>query len=157
MTATISSCVRDCGPGQLQPSARQLIGEQRAGADPGQIPFVNRLFGEGRVRAAHDVTGADLGAPRVEGVDGEEGCPQAHPLQAASDGGVLDLLILVPAKAGRLLGQAVVDVHRRQGHHPLHPPLPGKREQFDGGVPDGAWVEEQGGDALQEGGDRVGP
>jgi hypothetical protein len=48
--------------GQHGTSAHQLIGEQRAGADLGQIPFVDRRFGEGRVRDANDVTGADLGA-----------------------------------------------------------------------------------------------
>jgi len=100
-----------------------------------------------------DVTGADLGAPGVEGVDGEEAGPQAHPLQAACDGGVLDLLVPIPAIAGRLLVEVVVDVDRRQCHHPPHPPLPGEGQQFDGGGPDGAWVQEQGGDALQERGD----
>jgi hypothetical protein len=36
-------------------------------------------------------TGADLGTPRLEGVDGEGAGPQAHPPKAAGDGGVLDL------------------------------------------------------------------
>src|SRR5215213_3324514 len=108
-------------------------------------------FGEGRVWAANDVTGADLGAPREEGVGGEGAGPQADPLQAASDGGVLNLLVLVPIVPGWLLGEVVVDVDRRQHHHPLHPLLSGELQQFTGGLPDGAWVEEQGGDALQEG------
>jgi hypothetical protein len=47
--------------GQIQPLAHQLIGEQRAGTDPGQIPFVDQRFGESRVRTANDVTGADFG------------------------------------------------------------------------------------------------
>src|SRR5215207_8097706 len=106
---------------QLEPSANQFIGEQRAGAHPGHIPFVDRRFGEGRVQAANDVTGADLGAPREEGVGGEGVGPQADPLQAASDGGVLDLLVPVPVVPGWLLGEVVVDVERRHGHRPLHP------------------------------------
>jgi hypothetical protein len=145
--------------GELQssaPSAYQLIGEQRAGGDPGQIPFMDRRFGEGCVRALEDVASADLGVPRAEGVDGEGAGSQAHPLQAASGSRVLDLLVPVPSIAGRLLVEVVVDVHRGQCHHPLHPLFGGERQQFDGRGPDGAWVQEQSGDALQEGGYRVG-
>jgi hypothetical protein len=112
---------------------------------------MDRRFGEGCVRALEDVASADLGAPRAEGVDGEGAGSQAHPLQAASGSRVLDLLVSVPSIAGRLLVEVVVDVHRGQCHHPLHPLFGGERQQFDGRGPDGAWVQEQSGDALQEG------
>jgi hypothetical protein len=59
--------------------------------------------------------------------------------------------------AGRLGVEIVVDVHRRQRHHPLHSPLAGQRQQLARSKADGAWVQEQSGDALQKGSDRVGP
>ena len=145
---------------QLQPSAPsglEVVAAQRVGGDRGQVPFVDQRLGEAGVGVADDVARADLGAPGPQGVGREGAGPQAHPRKAAGDGGVLDLLVPVPLVAGWLLVQGIVDVRRRQGHHPLHSPMAGQRHQLDGGEPDGARVQEQGGDALQVGRNRGGP
>lgn len=64
--------------GQLQPSApagHQVVTVQRVGDDLGQVPFVDQRFGEVGVGVADDVPGADLGAPRPQGVGGEGAGP----------------------------------------------------------------------------------
>src|SRR5215216_5323921 len=64
--------------GQLQPSTpsgHQRVAAQRAGDDLGQVPFVDQRFGEVGVGVADDVIGADLGAPRPQGVGGKRAGP----------------------------------------------------------------------------------
>ena len=64
--------------GQLQPSTpsgHRRVAAQRAGDDLGQVLFVDQRFGEVGVGVADDVIGADLGAPRPQGVHGERAGP----------------------------------------------------------------------------------
>jgi hypothetical protein len=68
--------------GQHGPLVYQLIGAQRAGADPGQIPFVDRRLRKRRVRAADNVTGTGLAGPLDEGVGGIPAGPQVTALGA---------------------------------------------------------------------------
>ena len=100
--------------GQRDPLPDKVIGQQRARRDRGDVGLDDRRGGRRGIRSADDVAGPDLRRPHAGEVRREHRGPQAHPLQAGVDGELLDLLVAVAAEPGRLPGEVVVGVDRRQ-------------------------------------------
>ena len=137
------------GPGQWNLLSEEPVGEQRLDGDRGNITLVDRRVLRGAVGCADHVPAAQLRRPEAEEVRRVLVRPQAHPLQAAGDHGLLELGVEVAAPARGLPGVVFVDVGGGKRDGPDDAGALRESQDLRGGGLDGAGVEEDRGDAVK--------